>query len=310
MTKRPIQISVGVAAFSTLLILSFNPAVTGQGGGREPAKPKPSKAAIPAKRSTPPRKVPAAEEPTCQAHPPRETSGRTHALDLGNGESIEFVEIPQGSFCMGSTKGVDDEKPVHHVAINYWFYMGKYEVTQAQWQSVMGNNPSSFTDCGRDCPVEQVSWDDAQHFFRRLNRMDDGYTYRLPTESEWEYACRAGTTGDYAGNLNQIAWYGVNSGRRTHAVGSKNSNDWGLYDMHGNVLEWCEDWSHETYDGAPTDGTAWLSGGQQRNRALRGGSFAHDGSGGQLRASRRLGASPEGRSLVIGFRVVAVARSQ
>ncbi len=209
---------------------------------------------------------------------------------------------------MGSTNGEADEKPVHQVTINYSFYMGKYEVTQAQWQAVMGNNPSNFKNCG-NCPVEEVSWNDARKFIRKLNQMNDGYTYRLPTEGEWEYACRAGTTGDYAGSLDETAWYYKNSGNKTHAVGSKRPNDWGLADMHGNVWEWCEDWYHGTYYGAPTDGSAWLSGGEQWERVLRGGSWLRDAA--SLRSANRGHDTPDPRlDGNVGFRVVATARTQ
>ena len=209
---------------------------------------------------------------------------------------------------MGSTNGEADEKPVHQVMIKYSFYMGKYEVTQAQWQAVMGDNPSHFTDCGSNCPVEQVSWNDAQKFIQRLNQMNDGYTYRLPSEAEWEYACRAGTTGDYAGNLNEMAWYSENSGRRTHAVGQKQLNAWGLADMHGNVWEWCQDWYHETYYGAPSDGSVWLSGGEQKSRVLRGGSWDFNAS--SLRSASRLDSSFVYSFNRFGFRLAAVVRSQ
>jgi hypothetical protein len=136
---------------------------------------------------------------------------KPRAVDLG-GVSIEFVPVPAGSFPMGSANGDRDEKPVHWVTISRPFHLGKYEVTQAQWQAVMGNNPSHFT--GANLPVESVSWEDAQEFLRRLNARNDGYTYRLPSEAEWEYACRAGTTGEYAGELDALAWYGNNAGRR------------------------------------------------------------------------------------------------
>jgi formylglycine-generating enzyme required for sulfatase activity len=224
-----------------------------------------------------------------------------------NQTGIEFVLIPPGSFMMGSTNGDADEKPAHQVTINYSFYMGKYEVTQAQWQSVMGNNPSNFKDCA-NCPVEQVSWDDAQNFVNKLNESNDGFRYRLPTEAEWEYACRAGTTGDYAGNLSEMAWYSENSGSKTHAVGGKRPNAWALADMHGNVWEWCQDWYHETYHGAPTDGSAWLSGGEQKYRVVRGGSWVYRAA--SMRSAFRSYGTPGLRYGNGGFRVVASARAQ
>ena len=188
------------------------------------------------------------------------------------------------------------------------FYMGRYEVTQAQWQAVMGNNPSFNKDCGGNCPVETVSWVDAKDFIQRLNGMNDGYTYRLPTEAEWEYACRAGTTGDYAGDLKEMAWSSENSGNGLHAVGQKQPNAWGLADMHGNVWEWCEDWYHETYNGAPTDGSAWLSGGGSY-KVIRGGSWNDPAT--FLRSSdRRFKNAMTPVTHLSGFRVVAIARPQ
>ena len=134
--------------------------------------------------------------------------------------------------------------------------------------------------------------------------MNDAYRYRLPSEAEWEYACRAGTTGDYAGTLNDMAWYAENSENRTHPVGQKQPNAWGLFDMHGNVWEWCEDWYHETYSGAPTDGSAWLSGGEHKYRVLRGGSWNY-----YARSAIRVYFPPDWRNDAYGFRVVAVART-
>jgi formylglycine-generating enzyme required for sulfatase activity len=218
-----------------------------------------------------------------------------------NQTGIEFVLIPAGSFMMGSTNGDANEKPVHQVTISQAFYMGKYEVTQAQWQSVMGSNPSYFKDCP-NCPVEQVSWDDAQNFINKLNASNDGFRYRLPTEAEWEYACRAGTTGDYAGNLSEMAWYKENS-EKTHAVGGKQPNAWGL--AHGNVWEWCQEWYHETYYGAPTDGSAWLSGGEQKYRVVRGGSWRYDADFSRS-AYRSALVTPGHRNELFWFRVVAV----
>jgi formylglycine-generating enzyme required for sulfatase activity len=200
---------------------------------------------------------------------PPKTPPKPGAL-VKNQMGIEMVYIPPGEFMMGSENGDKDERPVHRVTISQAFYIGRYEVTQAQWQAAMGDNPSHFKDCGGNCPVERVSWKDAQNFINKLNESNDGFRYRLPTEAEWEYACRAGTTGDYAGTLSEMAWYGKNSGSKTHAVGGKQPNAWGLADMHGNVWEWCQDWYHKTYYGAPTDGSAWLSGGEQEYRVLRG----------------------------------------
>jgi formylglycine-generating enzyme required for sulfatase activity len=223
-----------------------------------------------------------------------------------NKMGMELVYVPAGSFMMGSENGESNEKPVHQVTIREGFYMGKYEVTQAQWQQVMGSNPSYFKNCDQ-CPVEEVNWNDAQEFIKKLNAQNDGYTYRLPSEAEWEYACRAGTTGDYAGDVDAMAWYGKNSGSKTHPVGQKQANAFGLYDMHGNVDEWCEDIWHENYNGAPTDGSAWLSGGDSRYRVLRGGSWYFIAY--VLRAADRRGFTPNYRDLYDGLRLVAVART-
>jgi formylglycine-generating enzyme required for sulfatase activity len=226
-----------------------------------------------------------------------------------NQVGIVFILIPPGSFMMGSTNGRLNEKPVHQVTISQPFFMGEYEVTQAEWQTVMGNNPSYFKDCGGNCPVEQVSWDDAQKFINTLNESNDGFTYRLPSEAEWEYACRAGTTGDYAGNFNDIAWFSKNSGGSgPHAVGQKKPNAWGLFDMQGNVSEWCQDSYHETYFGAPTDGSAWLSGGDENLRIFRGGSWPYGEE--MLRAATRAAFPRDYKAAhTNGFRVVATPRT-
>jgi formylglycine-generating enzyme required for sulfatase activity len=253
----------------------------------------------------------------------------TQKPPVTNNIGMELVYVPAGSSMMGSENGGADEQPVHRVTIGKPFYMGKYEVTQAQWQDVMSNNPSRFK--GSNLPVEQVSWDDAQDFIRRLNERKDGFIYRLPTEAEWEYACRAGATGDYAGGLDVMGWYGNNSGRRhldalevwrtdrsnygslitnngnqTHPVGQKQPNAFGLYDMHGNVWEWCQDWYHDTYAVAPSDGSAWESGGEQARRVLRGCSWVSNGM--NCRSAVRAGNSPEDHNSNDGLRVVAVAR--
>ena len=174
------------------------------------------------------------------------------SLDLGNGAKLDLVLIRPGSFTMGDANGGNDEKPAHKVTIKKPFYMGKYEVTQKQWQAVMGGNPSRFK--GPQNPVENVSWDDCQTFLQKLNEKlpASGAKFSLPTEAQWEYACRAGGTGkfcygDAEGSLGEYAWFAGNSGSKTHPVGEKKPNAWGLYDMHGNVWEWCQDYFHSGY---------------------------------------------------------------
>ncbi len=201
---------------------------------------------------------------------------------------------------MGSN-AYEDAKPIHEVTIAGPFYLGKYEVTQGEWKAVTGSNPSRFEGDDR-LPVENVSWDDCQEFIAKLNGRKDGYAYRLPSEAEWEYACRAGTTGDYAGELDEMAWYRNNSGNKTHPVGKKKPNAWGLYDMHGNVWEWCQDRYHKNYNGAPTDGTAWEAG-SDNERILRGGSWCD--SAYYCRSANRLCNSPVVRDNYVGFRLVA-----
>lgn len=171
-------------------------------------------------------------------------AGTVSKANLPNGAEMSFAYIPAGEFQMGSTDGEKDENPVHQVKISRGYWIGIYEVTQKQWQAVMGNNPSNFKKCGEQCPVENISWDDAQNFISKLNASKDGYNYRLPTEAEWEYAARAGTTTKYSfgnrGELKDYAIYTKITGAQP--VGQKLSNAWGLYDMHGNVYEWVQDW--------------------------------------------------------------------
>lgn len=231
----------------------------------------------------------------------RDTTGSQPA-SMTNRAGIALVLIPAGSFLMGSTNGDAHEQPVHRVTIGKPFYLGKYEVTQAQWTALMGNNPSDYK--GADRPVELVSWDDAQEFIRKLNALGDGYEYRLPTEAEWEYACRAGTTGDHAGDVKAMAWYSVSGG--TRPVGQKQPNKFGLYDMHGNVWEWCEDRTPEHYRGAPEDGSAWIEL-NSRKRVKRGGSHDHDAN--HARSAYRDWFTPSNRTHGIGFRVAAVPRA-
>ena len=230
----------------------------------------------------------------------------TLSFTLPGGASLEMVRIEPGTFQMGSSQGGSSERPVHKVTIRQGFYLGKYEVTQAQWEAVMGSNPSRFSGCG-DCPVESVSWHDAQAFIRKLNATEGEDRYRLPSEAEWEYAARAGTTTRYSwgddigSNLANCDGCGSQwDGEKTAPVGSFRANRWGLYDVHGNVREWVQDCWNESYRGAPTDGSAWESG-NCYYRVLRGGSWG-DGPGG-LRAANRSW-NPSGyRVIIFGFRI-------
>jgi formylglycine-generating enzyme required for sulfatase activity len=232
-------------------------------------------------------------------------------------ECPEMVVLPSGSFLIGSPPdpGPDpfsnempkalespEEKPQHRVQIQS-FAIGKYEVTQEQWYAVMSNNPSQYK--GRTLPVEQVSWDDVQQFIEKLNQKT-GQKYRLPSEAEWEYAARAGTTTEWShGNdeskLGNYAWYSQNSGSKTQAVGQKLSNAFGLYDMHGNVWEWTQDCWHNNYFDAPTDGSAWTTGCSGHVRVLRGGSWGNSPAG--LRSAFRGRSGLGNRNYINGFRL-------
>jgi formylglycine-generating enzyme required for sulfatase activity len=171
--------------------------------------------------------------------------------EIRNSIGMELVLIPAGEFLMGAADGEDNECPVHRVQISQPFSLGKYPVTQAQWEAVMDTNPSYFRG-NPNRPVEQVSWDDAQEFLHKLSAREGGMPYRLPTEAEWEYAARAGATtaysfGDDPALLGEYAWYIDNSEGSTHPVGQRKPNAWGLYDMHGNVWEWVQDWYAKSY---------------------------------------------------------------
>jgi formylglycine-generating enzyme required for sulfatase activity len=236
-----------------------------------------------------PPSTPRGPEMAVEVYSPQPMAPQTLRNSLG----MEFLRIEAGMFLMGSNDGNSDEKPVHMVHISRPFYLGKYEVTQAQWQPVMGHNPSQFKgDSHR--PVEQVSWDDVQEFIRRLNTKESGARYRLPTEAEWEYAARAGSTtaysfGDGVSQLGQYAWCDSNAVVTTYSIGRLQPNAWGLHDMHGNVSEWVQDWyasydpetagqlcSHSSSDGRSyytscfTDPVGPLSG---SGRVVRGGSW-------------------------------------
>jgi formylglycine-generating enzyme required for sulfatase activity len=269
-----------------------------------------------------------------------------------NGIGMEFVWIPAGEFMMGSTEAdidevakeckeaysecvydraaASDELPQRKVVLSNGFWIGRFEVTQGQYKELMGKNPSRFDACGDNCPVEQVSWSDAQEFIKKLNEKNDGFVYSLPTEAEWEYATRAGTTGIRYGELDEIAWYGENSGdapfdatriwrgegieswmekakannNRTHPVGTKKPNAWGLYDTNGNVWEWVEDiYNKDGYAGLSTDGTANTVKGDASKRVLRGGSWSYISN--CIRSAGRRNAAPDLRDDYSGFRVVA-----
>ncbi len=240
------------------------------------------------------------------------TSGSTPTNVTGPLLGMKFVLVPSGSFLMGSPENeqhrFEREGPQHQVNLQP-FYMMTTEVTQAQWKKVMGSNPSHFK--GNKLPIEMVSWNDVQEFIGKLNQIDPGKGYRLPSEAEWEYACRAGSkTAYYSGpekaDLNKIGWYDENSGvGKTHPVGKKEPNAWGLYDLHGNVMEWCEDWYHDDYRGAPTDGSAWMSSPSDTCRVYRGGSwfaFAYN-----CRSAYRNRGEPGAKDKDLGFRLVKSA---
>lgn len=229
-----------------------------------------------------------------------------------NSIGMEFALIPAGSFMMGTNFEVvkytpdlvGDGAPMHKVGISKPFYLGKYEVTQAQWEAVMGANPSKFK--GNDHPVEHVSWQDAQEFIQRLNALEGHGRYRLPTEAEWEYAARAGTGGAYffgddAGELYKYAWYDADYfGGSTKPVGRLQPNPWGLYDIYGNVLEWVQDWYRsDYYYGSPeTDPAGPETGGV---KTIRGGCWFNVIE--CCRSAYRYGQVPEYRGNNIGLRL-------
>lgn len=197
---------------------------------------------------------------------------KTHTNSFG----MEFVLIPAGSFALGCDTQMerchDNETPQHMVTISTPFYLGKYEITQAQWEEIMGENPSNFKK--RTNPVENVSWDDVQIFIRKLNLREGSGQYRLPTEAEWEYAMRAGSGTAYSfGNdpslLKNHAWYVENSKERAHPVGEKSPNAWGLHDMHGNLWEWVHDW----YGDYPKTSMDPQGPSHGNGRVIRGGSW-------------------------------------
>ncbi|MGO8747823.1 MAG: formylglycine-generating enzyme family protein [Thermoguttaceae bacterium] len=248
--------------------------------------------------------------------PPKELT-----VDLGGGVKMELVLIPAGEFMMGSPDSDDGafawEQPQHRVRITKPFYLGKYPVTQGQYERVMGKNPSWFckSGAGKDkigetetsqFPVEQVLWEEAMGFCKRLSEKEKK-KYRLPTEAQWEYACRAGSTtrycfGDDETQLGDYAWFGGTAGLQTHPVGQKKRNAWGLYDIHGNVWEWCQDWYERYQANSPTDDPTGPT--TSSYRVFRGGSWFDDAR--YCRSACRKSDMPEARRRDLGFRVVAV----
>lgn len=220
--------------------------------------------------------------------------------DLG----LRLIWIEPGSFAMGSANGGNNnERPVTQVTISQGFWLGQTEVTQAQWSAVMGSNSSTYKSADR--PVETVSWNEAMEFCRKLTareraagRLPDGFAYTLPTEAQWEYACRAGTTGDYASDLDAMAWYDSNSEGKTQPVGTKQANAWDLHDMHGNVWEWCADWYSNYPGGNVTDPKGAASG---SGRVSRGGSWFLEA--GDCRSACRDFVEPGYRDFFLGFRL-------
>jgi len=227
---------------------------------------------------------------------------------ITNSLEMKFIYIQPGIFMMGSPKdekGRDSNEIHHQVTLTKGFYMQTTQVTQKQWKALKGNNPSNFNGC-EESPVEQVSWDDVQDFIKKLNSKEGSDKYRLPTEAEWEYACRAGSNTIYCfGNdknrLKEYAWYDKNAENETHPVGQLNPNDWGLYDMHGNVWEWCSDWFGD-YPASPVSEPAGPISGKRR--VLRGGSWDHNEY--YCRSANREGEYFESRYSNYGFRLVRI----
>ena len=242
-------------------------------------------------------------KPKPKPRPNKPSAAQTRKAIL-NRLVANMVYVEGGTFTMGATpeQGSDaygDEKPAHQVTLK-GFYIGKYEVTQAEWKAVMGTNPSHFK--GDNLPVENVSRFDCQEFIRKLNELT-GKNFRLLTEAEWEYAARGGKRSNgakYAGdnNIDNVAWYGKNSSNTTHPVGQKRANELGLYDMSGNVIEWCQDWFDYYSSSAQTNPTGPGSG---EARVLRGGSWRRDDR--DCRLSCRFGDYPVSRDSNVGLRL-------
>ena len=217
-----------------------------------------------------------ADNGTPDSHTLTIKEGKTPPITNTLGQTFNYIE--PGTFMMGSPSsesGRGSDETQHQVTLTKGFYMQTTEVTQGQWKAIMGSNPSRLSSCGDDCPVETVGWNDIQTYITKLNQQT-GQTYRLPTEAEWEYAARAGTTtayhfGDSSSQLGDYAWYYDNNSSSTHPVAKKKPNDWGLYDMHGNVWEWVNDWYDSSYSSSPE--TDPQGPGSSSDRVVRGGSW-------------------------------------
>ncbi|MGD1950754.1 MAG: SUMF1/EgtB/PvdO family nonheme iron enzyme [Leptolyngbyaceae cyanobacterium] len=237
--------------------------------------------------------------------------GETQLVYVGNSVNIKLVYIPGGNFLMGAPENEEDssdhERPQHKVTVPE-FWMSRFLVTQAQYEAVMSSNPSHFS--GANNPVDNVSWHDAMEFCEKVSQKS-GETIRLPSEAEWEYACRAGTTTRYCFGdslSKEQAHFGQDIDVGTIAVGSFPANSFGLHDIHGIVWEWCQDYWHDSYEGAPTDGSAWLTGNEEAHRVIHGGSWGD--SPRYCRSAYRFDLTPDFRSNTTGFRVAcSVPRS-
>ncbi len=247
----------------------------------------------------------------------KESENKDMTIPLSEDVNMDMIWIEPGTFTMGSPEdelGRRDDEMQHQVTLTSGYWLGQYEVTQAQYQTIMGTNPSYFK--GDDLPVEQVSWDDATEFCKKLTeiektagRLPEGYEYTLPTEAQWEYACRAGTTTalnngknlsdiEKCPEMDEVGWYLHNNDSKTHPVGQKQPNAWGLYDMHGNVMEWCLDWYGEYPTSSATDPTGASTG---SDRVLRGGSWYIRADG--CRSASRGYFNPDLNYYDFGFRV-------
>lgn len=230
-------------------------------------------------------------------------------LQINGRQAIDLLAIDSGVFQMGSSQGLPLEIPVHRVHIARRFLLGKFPITQGQWEAVMPHNPSVFSGAD-DLPVDSVSWEDAKAFCAKL-ASTSGRVVRLPSEAEWEYACRASAVnefffGDDESHLCEHSWFDLNSHARTHPVGMKKPNNWGLYDMAGNVWEWCEDVWHSDYETAPNDGSPWQeNAAEQPRRCLRGGAWNYDAF--RCRSAYRSREWKHHATDHFGFRIVVAA---